>query len=161
MRLPHLPASVTRFFARSTAGWLECPRCGKVLYYQSTRPVRKRSNCSWDSRTARIRCPVCGLVGVLGTIFWPVQGGGTNCGRTAPLDQVPGERELVQLRAMGGEGAGWWMPAGWAVKPFRPEHTNITAKCLCREGEEDHPDCPIHGWVPDVRLQTNTDPWPR
>lgn len=161
MRLPHLPPSVTRFFARSTSGWIECPRCGKLLYYQSLRHVAHPSTARWDPRTSRLKCPECGLVGVIGTIFWPVQVGGSNLKRTTPQDQVPHERELAQMRAMGGEGAGWWMPDAQAVKSYRAEHTNITAKCTCREGQEDHPECPIHGLQPDARHQVNDDPWPR
>ena len=146
MRLPHPPPSATRFFARPLSGWLECPKCGKLLYFQSSQGGRQRTNASWDARTSRLACPECGLVLVIGLIAWPVKHGAR---RTAPRDQVPNERQLAQLRSMGGEGAGWWMPREQAKGAFRPEDTNITAACTCRAGTENTTaqdvNCPIHG----------------
>jgi ribosomal protein S27AE len=178
MRLPHLPSGVTRFWAKPLAFYMECPRCGTVIYAQTTRrsspagsprgePTKDQRG--WDPKTGRLKCPNCGLVVVVGLIAWPTLPKG-GVPRTAPQDQVPGERENAQLRAMGGEGAGWWMPKEKAIKAFRPEHTNITAKCTCRyitpydkrlkEFWEVDPNCAIHA-EPDARETVNEDRWPR
>lgn len=147
MRLPHLPSGATRFFARPLAGVLECPRCGHVLSFNSS-VGRHRSSVGWDSRTSRLRCPACEMTVMLGLIAWPVvQGSG---GATLPRDQTPHERQLGQMRAMGGLGNGWWMPRDQAKKARRADHTNVTAGCSCTERGDgtpglDDPRCPIHG----------------
>jgi hypothetical protein len=185
VRLPRLPDSVTRFWSKPLSFWTECPRCGTVLYAQTTKrgfgPAGKLTKADiWDPRTSRLHCQECKLTCVVGLILWPVAPG-LGHSRTAPQDQVPGERENAQLRAMGGEGAGWWMPregleAGGAgggrvnaggIKAHRPEHSNITAKCTCRHVEakgsdfwDVDPECPLHR-EPDPSEQVNTDKWPR
>ncbi len=143
MRLPHPPTG-TRFFAQVLAAVCECPRCGQVLAF-SSRPGRRRGAGKWDRATSTLECPYCGLRGLLGLLWWPRRppgGGPTTAGR----DQVPAERQLAQLRAMAG---GLWMPQEQAKKAFRPEETNVTAACSCREGTENtsqqDPTCPVHG----------------
>ena len=80
-------------------------------------------------------------------------------------DQVPNERQLAQLRAMGelgqgGSGAGWWMPKDQAKAARRPDDTNVTAGCTCGEAGIEEEDCPLHG-VEQGRESVNKDPWPR
>jgi hypothetical protein len=153
MRLP-TPPPATRFWAKPLAGWLECPRCGKVIYFQTSKG-RTKQNAEWDPRTSRLQCPECKLVLVLGLLAWPVKPGQA---RTAPRDQVPQERQLAQLRA---QGAGWWLPQSQAKQGYRPDDTNVTAACTCPEGAEGGDDqCPVHGIAP-VDEQVNEDPWPR
>ncbi len=146
-------------------------RVRQVISNYEARTGERLPRKNHGPQVARVtwRCEVCGLTCVAGIILWPTLEGGIK--RTAPQDQVPGERQNAQLRAMGGEGAGWWMPKDQAVKAHRPEHTNITAKCTCRHVtrgkggvEEDwwdpDPNCPIHQ-EPDERDQVNEDKWPR
>lgn len=185
MRLPQLPATLTRFFAQPLAFFAECPRCGQLLYAQTTRRHSRgpaglaAEHTGWDSRTSHLECRACKLVCVAGIILWPVKPGLSHKQRTKPQDQVPGERENAQLRAMAGEGgggvgAGWWAPrSGVAgvnaggIKAVRPEHSNVTAKCTCRhvtaKGQdfwEPDPNCAIHQ-EPDARETVNEDKWPR
>lgn len=149
MRLPHPPSGVTRFFARPLSGVLECPRCGTILFFNSSGGGGRVQNAGWDKRTSMVHCHGCQLRCVIGLIAWPVVQG--SWGRTLPRDQVPGERELAQLRAMeGGKGAGWWMPKSEAKKAKRPDDTNVTARCTCvqtRDGSlaRIDPACPLHG----------------
>lgn len=154
MRLPHPPAGATRFFARPLAGLLECPRCGQVLSFSSTAHPGWKSTKGWNPHTGRLQCWACKYTFVLGLIAWPVRSAGPKA-RTVPRDQVPNERQLVQMRNMselGGSGAGWWMPKDQALTPHRPEHSNITAGCTCPERSDGGPDlsrrdraCPSHG----------------
>jgi hypothetical protein len=109
-----------RFFFRQRPGGfdIECPRCGLVY-----RITRKSAASVFDPRTARFRCSHhdgCSLILVLGCLAWPVAA--SVGGKTPPYDQVPGPRQLAQLRA---EGAGWWMPDEYAIKG-RPQVTNLT-----------------------------------
>src|SRR5438128_6423360 len=149
MRLPHPPPGATRFFAKPISAWVECPRCGKLLYFGSGWGS-KHSNAEWDPRTGRLKCPSsggqgCGKVFLVGIILWPVAAGAR---QTTPRDQVPNERQLAQMRSWGGEGAGWWMAEEQAKAAFRPDDTNVTAGCTCREiggGRLSFtPGCPLH-----------------
>lgn len=143
----HLP-DATRFFARVRSGVLECPKCGEMLTFASGPSKNRRGSTSgWHSESSSLTCWNCQRTYVIGLIAWPVKRGGA---RTLPRDQVPNERQLAQLRAMGGSGAGWWMPQSEAKKPKRPDSTNITAGCSCREQSDgtpalDDPKCPVHG----------------
>jgi len=157
MRLPTPPTDSTRTFARVSEAWLACPRCGTVLYFSP----RKTLHCTWNRRSARLKCEECRLTFAVGLILWPV---GNHQGRgTIPMDQVPQERELAQMRAMegigGGSGAGWWMAQERPRKHFQEMHTNVGPRCTCRA--EDGPlgdvECPLHG----VKDHEGDDPWPR
>ena len=171
MKLPAPPES-TRFFARVESSWLACPRCGLVMYFSTT--AHRAINCRWDPRTARLKCGYsaskglevaaegrgCGLTFAVGLLLWPVakRPGLPN---TIPLDQVPVERELAQMRAMEGigrgSGAGHWMTE--PRKGWREPHTNVTTECTCKakHGALGDVECPLHG-VPDYE---GKDPWPR
>lgn len=125
--LRHALTLATRFFARLKTFDLECPHCGTV--YQIT--TQKRDT-NWDPMTARFHCTLksCARHYVLGILAWPISGGGAGIATTTPEDQVPGPRELAQLRR---EGGGWWMPEEVAQRFKRPHTTNLTT-------EEDRPD---------------------
>lgn len=84
-----------RFFARVVRFTAECPHCGLVL---------DSADC-YDVRTARFKCHGCDWTYVIGLLAWPAPKG-LGAGRL-PDDQIPGPRELAQLRADGG---GFWMP---------------------------------------------------
>ncbi len=151
-RLPHLPTA-TRFYARVLACQFECPRCGHLI--QIGRQGRNRgldqaqssqtAGGDWDATTARVKCRVCRLTLLLGLLAWPVRAGGWTS-VTKPMDQVPNERQLAELR---GEAGGFWMPEEMAQPRFKPEHTNITAKCCCAQDDRGEltisPACLIHG----------------
>ena len=94
-----------RFFARLRAFDLECPRCGIVyqVTQKQTRDDARPSTC-YDYPTARFTCRACCMSWVLGLLAWPSEGEAV----VPPSDQVPGPRELPQLRR---EGWGWWLPA--------------------------------------------------
>ncbi len=167
MRLATPPIEATRFFAKVESSWLECPRCGYLLYFQTLgrKGTRAKGNAPWDHRTAVLGCPACLMKFVIGLLAWPVAQ--SSQARTAPRDQVPNERQLAQLRAMkdvgsGKEtGAGWWMPQAQARRAFRAGDTNITAACTCRPGLENTSArdlaCPIHGGELDVRVPAFVD----
>lgn len=144
MRLPHPPANATRFFGRVYSAICECPRCGCLLTWHGGKGPR-RNTSGWDRRTSTITCWDCGRKFVAGLLLWPVRKGRGDV-RTLPRDQVPDERQLVQMRKLGD---GWWMPKEQAKKAFRPDDTNITACCTCPPGRENttggDPKCPIHG----------------
>jgi hypothetical protein len=159
MRLPVPPSDSTRTFARVEAAWLSCPRCGQVLYFSPT----KRLNCTWNPRTARLKCEGCRLTFAIGLMIWPVAAGAGGAPTTIPVDQVPYEGELAQLRAMEGigqgSGAGWWMLKAEPRKSWREVHTNVGPKCSCRPSDGPLGDvgCPLHG----VETYEGSDPWPR
>lgn len=112
-----------RFFARILACDLECPHCGRVYLLR----LGALKESYHDPRTARFTCRDCGRVYVLGLLAWPAgRGAGSN---VPPADQVPGPRQLGQMRA---EGYGWWMPDEYRPKG-RPDPTNLT-------GEETRPE---------------------
>jgi hypothetical protein len=158
-----VPPESTRFFARVESAWLACPRCGRVLHFSTT--AQHQVGCTWNPRTARLKCRLnqggCGLTFVVGLMLWPVQKGGI--AQTIPVDHVPHERELAQMRAMEGigkgSGAGWWMSKAQAKRSWRPDDTNVTAGCTCKpsHGALGDVDCPLHG----VREYEGEDPWPR
>lgn len=143
-RLQHRP-DATRFFARVTAAVLECPRCGTVLQFGRTGSHGRENTKGWDPTTARLKCHGCELTVLIGLLAWPVRVGGYTR-RTAPMDQVPNERQLAQLRA---EAGGYWMEEEYAQPRFKPEHTNVTARCFCAQDDRGEltirPECPIHG----------------
>lgn len=116
----------TRFFAYLESFTLECPHCGIV--YQIRKGLSKGI---WDPRLSRFRCSGkggCGFRYILGLLAWPIAGGG-NVARQPPDDQVPGPRQLAQLRK---EGGGWWLADSAAQRFRRPLETNLT-------GEEQRP----------------------
>lgn len=134
MRTPFPPDS-ERFYARVRAAQLECPRCGNLLAF-NTNEIR---GCTWNPRTNRLNCNPCGLTVQLGILAWPVLEGGAAHHPTPPRDQVPNERQLAQLRGWGGT----WMPDSQRVKAKRAPHSNITAKCTCRD-RLSGVKCPLH-----------------
>lgn len=122
----------TRFFARPLSFDLECPRCGRV--YQ----IRMReSSDNWDPTTSRFRCtePNCLKVYVIGLLAWPISSAVRKKDLATPEDQVPGPRELAQLRR---EGGGYWLADEAAQKHGRPHTTNLTTDT--RPVRSDDPD---------------------
>lgn len=126
---PRLSRS-TRFFARLQSFDLECPHCGTV--YQIRMKPRRDQN--WDPWTGRFTCtvPDCRRVYVLGMLAWPIVGA-PHVASAPPADQVPGPRELAQMRK---EGGGWWLPEEAAQRYPRPHETNITTEEDRSEGED-------------------------
>ncbi len=125
---PHPPphpriALAQRFFARVRTFDMECPHCGEV--YQ----IREGAYTTqyFNRRTARFTCDKCGRTYILGMLAWPVNTSGNS--NVPPADQVPGPRQLAQLRT---DGDGWWMPDQYKHKG-RPDPTNLT-------GEPDRPE---------------------
>lgn len=145
-RLLHPPGGATRFFSRPLAAILECPRCGLVLSF-NTGVGSRRGTKGWDSTTSRLKCYGCQMTFMIGLIAWPVRAG--NRAATLPRDQVPEERQLAQMRSMGGLGNGWWMPREEAKPARRANDTNVTAKCGCWREEQHNfvweKGCPLHG----------------
>ncbi len=125
-----------RFFARVRSFDMECPHCG--LVYR----VRKDTNPTiWNPRTALFTCldrrmGGCKRTYVIGMLAWP-KGRGSGSG-APPADQVPGPRQLAQLRQ---EAGGWWMTDEYKHKG-RPDPTNLTGE-LDRLPEEDSNDVQI------------------
>lgn len=116
-----------RFYAR----WgrvLECPHCGEVY-----RINRETPTSIWNPRTARFACTGrygCQRQYIIGTLAWPISSGRTpNAANAPPVDQVPGPRQLAQMRE---DGWGWWMPDEYKIVG-RPDPTNLT-------GETDRPE---------------------
>lgn len=130
-------AKAQRFFARLENFSLECPACGDV-YVIRQGVARKASRKSevWDPTCARFRCTnkLCHKVYVLGILAWPVAHT-PKVASAMPEDQVPGPRELAQMRR---EGGGWWMDEGDAIRSARPGETNLTTETERPErGDED------------------------
>lgn len=117
----------TRFFARLASFDLECPHCGTV--YQVRMSTTKDRN--WDPWTARFTCTTkgCNRVYVLGLLAWPIKAA-PRVASAPPADQVPGPRQLAQLRR---EGGAWWLPEEEGQRYTRPHETNLTL-------EEERPD---------------------
>lgn len=151
MRQPDPPEG-TRFFARPHALTMECPKCG-VLLYLSDHARRGKPTPGWDPRTSRLRCTGCAKVYVIGILAWPVQKGTGRIQLTIPRDQVPDERQLAELRAMGG---GIWAPQDQAKPRKRADDTNVT-QIRCRCGEEPKVHCRLHGSV-EYRSQAREEP---
>lgn len=113
----------TRFFARIERATLECPRCGYVYTITSRQP-----SANWDPTTARFTCTnkttgsSCGRSYVLGLVAWPI-GQGASAASQTPEDQVPGPRQLAQMRR---EGGGWWLADEAKQTLRRPQETNLT-----------------------------------
>ena len=121
----------TRFFARLQAFDLECPHCGTV--YQIRMKPRKDRN--WDPWTGRFHCTTknCARVYVLGILAWPIIAA-PNAASATPADQVPGPRQLAQMRK---EGGGWWLPDEEGQRYTRPHETNLTTEEERPDDEED------------------------
>lgn len=142
-RMPH-PPNATRFFARVISAVLECPKCGTVAALgrgiSGLTPTQ-----GWDPTTARWKCHGCSKTYLIGLIAWPVRMGGWTTG-TKPMDQVPNERQLAQMR---GEAGGYWMEEEYAQPRHKPEHTNVTARCTCPQDDRGEitvsAECAIHG----------------
>jgi hypothetical protein len=81
----------------------------------------------YDRRTARWQCRECDRVYIVGMLAWPAPRGAGSKG--TPDDQIPGPRQLAQMRA---EGSGWWLPEELRGKG-RQDISNLT-------GEEDRPE---------------------
>lgn len=107
----------SRFHARVTSAWLECPACGTLIIIGH----RDRQSKGVDRRTSTIECggAGCGRKYVYGLILYSLKPGPGP--RTLPRDQVPSTKRLAELRnRVGGE---------WADETrgsWRPDHTNKT-----------------------------------
>lgn len=148
---PH-PDVITaqRFFARIRSFDCECPHCGLVYRIRADTP-----SSTWNARTAEFRCGAtggCGYRYVAGLLLWP-KGTGKGAG-TPPLDQVPGPRQLSQMR---GEGDGWWMPEEYRHRG-RPDPTNLTGE-ESRPEPEDESDLQLIDGVREYRCQTCWQPY--
>lgn len=125
-------AKATRFFARLESFSLECPACGDVYVIRqgATRKKGAKSD-AWDSITGRFTCTnkECGRHYVLGILAWPIIAA-PRVATATPEDQVPGPRQLTQLRK---EGGGWWLSDEDGQRYPRPKETNLTT-------EENRPD---------------------
>jgi rubredoxin len=133
-----------RFFARVRSFDLECPHCG--LVYRIRKDTRPNV---WNPRTARFCCldrdaGGCQRSYVIGVLAWPVEIGGGHMGNVPPADQVPGPRQLAQLRQ---EAGGWWLTDEYRHRG-RPNVTNLTGE-LDRPPEEDPIDVDLA--ISDVR----------
>lgn len=111
----------TRFFARLGSFDLECPHCGHVHQVKAKDP-----KSGWNPVSARFTCTFreCKKSYVLGIVAWPVVSGRFPAS-TPPADQVPGPRELAQMRK---EGGGWWLAGAEAIRHQRPAETNLTTE---------------------------------
>lgn len=136
---PHPREYAQRFYARPERFTMECPACGKVL---------ASAEC-YDVRTARLQCPSCDHVYVIGILAWPSPRG-IGAG-TTPDDQIPGPRQLAQLRADGG---GFWMPDALRQRGTM-DHSNITTGE--RPEAEDEIDLELTLRPPDGRFPRD---WP-
>jgi len=125
-------AKAQRFFARLESFSLECPACGDVYVIRqgASRKAGAKSD-AWDSTTGRFTCTNkdCGRHYVLGILAWPIVAA-PRVATATPEDQVPGPRQLAQLRK---EGGGWWLPDEDGQRYPRPKETNLTT-------EENRPD---------------------
>ena len=123
----------TRFFARPESFTLECPKCGTV--YQ----CHAKKTTYWDPSTATFRCnrghTACGRKYTIGIVAWPTYAGPGKA--STPRDQVPGPRELAQLRR---EGGGWWMPDDDRQRYARPPETNLTTETERPDRDTDEED---------------------
>lgn len=122
----------TRFFARPERFLLECPHCGMVYRCNSTLkqmwwdPWTSTFTCNRRSQTPAAGDGIggCGRVYVIGIVAWPV----TQRSRrspTLPKDQIPGPRELSQLRA---DGSGWWLSDEDKQKYPEVRESNLTTE---------------------------------
>lgn len=140
----------TRFFARVLSFVAECPHCGYVVKVRRSNRTGSTPAAQWDPSTARWTCPRCEWVYSVGMLAWPAQRGAG--AQALPDDQVPGPRQLAQLRT---DGDGWWMPDALKA-PGRLETSNLTA------GPRPEPEDPLdlelalrppdglhHPWNPD------------
>ena len=130
MKIPPHPDIIgaQRYFARVRTFDTECPVCG--LVYRVRIDI---AATTWDRRTARFRClgwGGCGARFTFGMLAWPVGNGPQS--HTPPADQVPGPRQLAQIRA---EGDGWWMPDAYRHRG-RPDPTNLTGAEVRPEPED-------------------------
>ena len=121
----------SKFFARLASFDLECPHCGTVYQVR----IGTKRDVNWDPFTARFTCTQkgCARVYVLGMLAWPIKKAPRVASAT-PEDQVPGPRQLAQMRK---EGGGWWMADEDAQRYARPHETNLTTEDDRPEGEED------------------------
>lgn len=106
LKPPHPRAlGAQRFFARVVAFIAECPHCGHVTAVRQKNQHGSVQPALYDKRTARWTCNECERVYVVGLLAWPPPRGAGSKG--IPDDQVPGPRELAQMRA---DGSGYWLP---------------------------------------------------
>lgn len=122
----------TRFFARPQRFTLECPHCGLVYICNSNAP---KQAAHWERNTSTFRClgeTGCERAYLIGIVAWPVSSRAHIKGK--PRDQVPGPRELAQLRA---EGGGWWMPDSEKQRYQVVHESNITTEMERPEKEDD------------------------
>ena len=116
-----------RFFSRIRTLDIECPHCGLVYIIRADHRTD-----AWNPRTSVFWCnrrDGCERKYTLGVLAWPKGHGHAKGANTPPPDQVPGPRQLAQMRD---EGSGWWLPDEYRHKG-RPDPTNLT-------GEPDRPD---------------------
>lgn len=117
-----------RFFAQVGSFVCECPYCGTVASVLRQNQHAKTAKAAYNPKTARFRCLDCKRQYVVGLLLWPEPRGGGSKG--IPDDQVPGPRQLAQLRA---DGAGYWLPDSLRETAGRMDTSNLT-------GEADRPE---------------------
>lgn len=119
---PHPREYAQRFFAKVHAFTAECPSCGHVVSVRQRNQHGSTSIAIYEERSARWQCKECGRIYVVGMLAWPCPRGS---GAAAPPDdQVPGPRELAQLRDDGG---GFWLPEAYKTKG-RQAWSNLTGE---------------------------------
>lgn len=92
-----------RFFARVRAFDLECPNCSRVDQIRPSTRGEPGKAAAFHPGLSRWTCPGCQRTYVIGLVAWSAR----KAAPIPPVDQVPGPRELAQLRE---EGWGWWIP---------------------------------------------------
>ncbi len=131
-KIPHPRTYATRFFARVQSFTAECPHCGAVAAVRAANQHGSTTPAIYDARTARWTCRDCGRTFVIGLLAWPCPRG--DGAQAPPDDQIPGPRQLAQLRSDGGS---YWMPEELRTIG-RQDVTNLTG-----EEERQEPEDPL------------------
>ena len=146
-KIPHPRTYADRFFARVQAFTAECPHCGAVSAVRAANQHGSTAPAIYDPRTARWTCRECGRTYVVGLLAWPCPRG--QGAQAPPDDQIPGPRQLPQLRADGGS---YWLPEELKTTG-RMDVSNLTGEEE-RQDPEDALDLDLALHPPDM---TSTD----
>ncbi len=115
------PLDASRFYACTTAGRMECPRCGFLIVWGA--PLTHPERQYFDPVSSRIRCARCRRSYTLGVIAWDDVPQGP---KHMPLDQQFSVRQLSELRQRAG---GFW-PRARRVKDG-PTNLYVVEGCSC------------------------------